>query len=73
MKLHSDPGGLILEPFCGAGTTLIAAERLGRRCRAVELQPAYCDVTIVRWQQMTGKDAVRQADGARFPMPAEAA
>jgi len=66
MKLHSDPGGLVLEPFCGAGTTLVAAERLGRRCRAVELQPAYCDVTIERWQRMTGKEAIREADGARF-------
>ena len=72
LKLHSDPGGLILEPFCGAGTTLIAAERLRRHCRAVELQPAYCDVAIVRWQQMTGKEAIRAADGARFPRRAEA-
>ncbi len=68
LKMHSDVDGLILEPFCGAGTTLIAAERLGRRCRAVELQPAYCDVTIERWQRMTGKEAMRVSDGACFPM-----
>jgi hypothetical protein len=72
LKMHSDAGGLILEPFCGAGTTLIAAERLGRRCRAVELQPAYCDVTIERWQRMTGKIAVRVSDGAYLPWPVEA-
>lgn len=71
LKMHSDAGGLILEPFCGAGTTLIAAERLGRRCRAVELQPAYCDVTIERWQRMTGKEAIRVSDGAHLPRPLE--
>lgn len=42
------------EPFNGSGTTLIACERLHRKCRAVEISPAYCAVAIERWQQMTG-------------------
>jgi DNA modification methylase len=45
---------LVYEPFLGAGTTLIACERLGRKCRAVEISPAYCAVAIQRWADMTG-------------------
>lgn len=45
---------IIVDPFLGSGTTLIACERLGRRCRAVEISPAYCAVAIERWAQMTG-------------------
>src|SRR2546427_610077 len=43
-------GGVIFEPFCGSGTTLIAAEQMGLCCRAIELSPAYCQVTIDRWE-----------------------
>jgi DNA modification methylase len=49
---------LIFEPFCGTGTTLIACERLGRKCRAVEISPAYCAVAIQRWVDVTGKEPV---------------
>jgi len=47
---------LIFEPFCGTGTTIIACERLGRKCRAVEISPAYCAVAIQRWVDVTGKE-----------------
>lgn len=62
----SSRGDIILEPFCGSGSTLIAAERTGRRCRAIELDPLYCDLTIRRWQRHTGQQAVRVSDGAVF-------
>lgn len=62
----SSRGDVILEPFCGSGSTLIAAERTGRRCRAIELDPLYCDLTIRRWQRHCGQQAVRDADGATF-------
>ena len=55
----SDPGDLIYEPFCGSGTQLVAAERTRRRCFAMELDPAYCDVAVRRWEMATGKAAVR--------------
>src|SRR5712691_8851260 len=50
-------GGVVLDPFAGSGTTIIAAEKTGRHARAIELDPHYCDVTIRRWQQYTGKAA----------------
>jgi DNA methylase len=49
--------GIVLDPFVGSGTTLIAAERTGRRARAVEIDPAYVDVAVRRWQSFTGKSA----------------
>lgn len=50
--------GLIYEPFLGSGTTLIAAERLGRRCFGIEIEPRYCDVIVRRWEEYTGRKAV---------------
>jgi DNA modification methylase len=47
----------ILDPFLGSGTTLIAAEQLGRKCYGMEISPAYCDVIIQRWENLTGKKA----------------
>ena len=49
--------GLVYEPFCGSGTTLIAAEQLGRKCYGMEISPAYCDVIVKRWETLTGKKA----------------
>jgi DNA modification methylase len=46
----------VFEPFCGTGTTLIACEQLGRKCRAIELSPAYVAVSIQRWADATGKE-----------------
>jgi DNA modification methylase len=62
----SAPGGIVLDAFGGSGTTLIAAERVGRRAALLEIDPAYVDVTIRRWQQMTGKDAVLGETGETF-------
>jgi len=50
-------GDLVLDPFCGSGTILIAAERTGRKARALEIDPAYVDVAIRRWEALTGKSA----------------
>ena len=57
---NSKPGDAVYDPFCGSGTTLIAAEMEGRRCYAVELDPAYAEVIITRWQKFTGKTATRE-------------
>ena len=50
------PGEIVYDPFLGSGTTLIACERLGRKCRAVEISPAYVAVAIERWHVMTGRE-----------------
>ena len=59
-------GDLVLETFLGSGSTLIAAEETGRTCVGVELDPYYLDVTIRRWQAITGRDAVHVGTGQRF-------
>jgi hypothetical protein len=56
-------GDLVLDPFAGSGTTLIAAEKTGRRCAAVELAPEYVDVSVIRWSKFTGRAAVLADDG----------
>nr|MBA3483150.1 DNA modification methylase [Pirellulales bacterium] len=58
---HTRSGELVYEPFAGSGSQIIAAEQLGRRCYAMEISPAYCDVIINRWEAFTGKKAERQA------------
>ena len=50
-------GDLVLDTFLGSGTTLLAAERTGRRFRGTEIDPAYVDVAIARWEAMTGGEA----------------
>lgn len=52
-------GDIIFDPFLGSGTTLIAAEQLGRKCYGIEISPAYCDVIVQRWEYLTGKKAVK--------------
>ena len=56
----------MLDPFCGSGTILIAAERTGRKARALEIDPTYVDVAVRRWQTYTGKPAVLAASGETF-------
>jgi DNA modification methylase len=53
--------GNVYEPFLGSGTTLIAAEQLGRKCYGMEISPAYCDVIVKRWETLTGKKATLDA------------
>jgi site-specific DNA-methyltransferase (adenine-specific) len=60
------PQGLAFDGFLGSGTTLIAAEQLGRRCYGLELSPAYCDVICNRWAKLTGKVPVNEATGKAF-------
>jgi len=57
-KLIDKTSGIIYEPFCGSGTCIIACERLNRKCRAVEISPAYVAVAIERWAEMTGQEPV---------------
>jgi DNA modification methylase len=66
MRDCSNRGGLILDPFGGAGTTLIAAERTGRRARVIELDPVYADTSIERWQRFTGGTAINAGSGLPF-------
>ena len=51
---------IVLDLFLGSGTTLIAAEQLGRKCYGMEISPAYCDVIVKRWENLTGKKATVQ-------------
>lgn len=55
IKMHSDPGGTVVEPFSGSGTTLIACEKLRRRCVAIEMQARYAAVALERWAVFTGQ------------------
>lgn len=70
---NSSPGQAVYEPFSGSGTTIIACEMTGRACHAIELNPAYVDVAVKRWQDFTGAQAVRESDGLAFDEAAEPA
>ncbi|MRS98901.1 DNA methylase N-4 [Ralstonia pickettii] len=59
-------GDIVLDPFLGSGTTLMACQRVGRRCRGMELDPRYVDVVIRRWQRDTGEAAIHVASGQTF-------
>ncbi|WBL32173.1 DNA methyltransferase [Sinirhodobacter sp. HNIBRBA609] len=63
---NSSPGQAIYEPFSGSGSTIIAAETTGRSCHAIELDPAYVDVAVARWQAFTGEEAVLAGTGESF-------
>ncbi len=66
IRNSSRPGDVVLDPFGGSGTTLIAAEKSGRQARLIELDPKYVDTIVRRWQDYAGAQAVREADGVRF-------
>ena len=66
MRDCSHRGGLVLDAFAGSGTTLVAAEQVGRRARCMELAPGYVDVSVRRWQDLTGRSAVLEATGGTF-------
>jgi DNA modification methylase len=70
IRNSSRPGNVVLDPFGGSGTTLIAAEKSGRLARLIELDPKYADVIVRRWQDWTGKQATREADGTAFDQAA---
>lgn len=67
LKNSSETDWVVCDPFLGSGSTLIGCERMNRKCIGLELDPAYCDVIIQRWQKITGQSAVRE-DGALFPV-----
>lgn len=57
MRKHTNPGDICFEPFSGSGSQIIAAEQLGRRCFAMELEPTFVEVAVRRWEQFTGRKA----------------
>ncbi len=59
-------GDLVIDPFLGPGSTPVAAERTGRRCRGVEIDPLYVDVIIRRYEAETGREAILEATGEAF-------
>ena len=63
---YETPGQAVYEPFSGSGTTIIASEMTGRLCFAVEIDPAYVDVAVLRWQAFTGLAATMEGSGASF-------
>lgn len=66
VRNSSRTGDIVLDPFGGSGTTLIACEKTNRRARIIELDPKYVDVIVRRWQDYTGAEATRAHDGARL-------
>lgn len=56
----SKRGNIVMEPFIGSGTAVLAAEKTGRRCYGIDMEPRYIDLAIRRWENLTGKQAVRQ-------------
>ncbi|MFO1053927.1 MAG: DNA modification methylase [Planctomycetota bacterium] len=66
IRYHTRRGEVVLEPFSGSGSQLIAAERHGRRCFAMELSPAFVDAAVMRWEKATGQQATLDGDGRSF-------
>lgn len=72
IRNHGGKDDDVYDPFLGSGTTIIAAEQLGRRCFGLEIEPKYCDVILARWAKLTGRRPVREGDGLEFAIPEEA-
>jgi DNA modification methylase len=71
MLNNSSAGQAVYDPFVGSGTTIIAAEMIGRACHTIELNPIYVDVALRRWEAFTGKTATLEATGKTFAEVAE--
>jgi len=65
--ISNTKGETVYDPFLGSGTTLIAAEQLGRKCYGMEISPQYCDVIVNRWETLTGEKAVLADETSRQP------
>ena len=63
---NSRANDYVYDPFGGSGTTLIACEKLGRRCLMMELDEKYCDIIVRRWQKFSGKKALLEETGEPF-------
>lgn len=72
LRVTTDQGKIVLDLFGGSGTTLIAAQRSGRKARLMELDPAYCDVIVKRWEDFTGNTAVCVPSDQHFTEQQEA-
>jgi DNA modification methylase len=66
MRDCSRRGAIVLDPFAGSGTTIMAAEQIGRRAFCIEIDPQYADVAIRRWQSFTKRDAILESTGGTF-------
>jgi DNA modification methylase len=67
LENYSDKGATVVDCFCGSGTILVAAESLGRVAAGIELSAQWVDVTVKRWQRLTGEAATLESDGTPFP------
>jgi site-specific DNA-methyltransferase (adenine-specific) len=65
IKNNTKGSDIVYDAFLGSGSTLIAAEKTGRKCYGMELDPKYVDVIVKRWQEFTGKEAIHE-DGRKF-------
>jgi len=63
---HTKRGDVVYDPFLGSGTTMMAAEVTGRVCYAIDIDPRYVDVAVMRWEQFTGQEAKLESDGRTF-------
>ena len=66
MKDCTRRGDIVLDTFCGSGTTILAAERVGRLAYTLELEPRFVDIAVKRWQAFTRKDAIHGETGLTF-------
>jgi DNA modification methylase len=66
MKNCTRRGDIVLDTFCGSGTTILAAERVGRRAYTLEIEPRFVDVAIRRWQAFSRRDAIHAETGLTF-------
>ncbi|GAJ07969.1 unnamed protein product, partial [marine sediment metagenome] len=62
IKILSPRDGIVAEPFCGSGSTIISCEIMHRKCRAIEIEPLYGEVILLRWEKFTSRKAVKLSD-----------